>query len=146
MNQDYLDGLKRFFAEGIPFHATLGLVVEEVTEGSCLLTIPPNPGLVGDASRPALHGGVISMLADTAGGLAVFSGTQPGDRVSTVDLRVDYLRPGRTDVPLHARGTLVRLGNRVGMAEVKLFHEDETQLVAKAAGVWNVVRGKAGAL
>ena len=141
MDQDYLDNLKQFFETGIPFHRTLGLKVLEVRAGHCLLELPAKAEHVGDISRPALHGGVISTLADTAGGLTVFSGAQPGDRVSTIDLRVDFLRPGRTDAPIRARGTLIRIGNRVGMAEMLVFHEGwEHKPVAKAAGVFNVVR------
>lgn len=141
----FFDGLRDFFERGIPFHETLGLRVVSVSRGACELLVPPSPRLVGDPYRPALHGGVISTLADTAGGLAVFSGAEPGDRVSTVDLRVDYLRPGQIDQPLRARARLVRLGNRVGMAEVVLFHEEPERPVAKAAGVYSVLRREGGA-
>ena len=59
------------------------------------LQLPYRAELIGDASRPALHGGVISTLIDVAGGFAVWTqlaGVE--DRVSTIDLRVDYLAPG----------------------------------------------------
>lgn len=89
--------------------------------------------------RPALHGGVISMLADTAGGMTVWTTLDnPSARVSTIDLRVDYLRPGKLE-RLIAEGTVVRVGRSVGVADIRLFHpgsEDET--VATGKGVYAI--------
>jgi uncharacterized protein (TIGR00369 family) len=89
--------------------------------------------------RPALHGGVISTLADTAGGAAVWAGVHDErSRISTIDLRIDYLRPGKLET-LAAEASVVRLGNRVGVADVRLFHPsapDET--IATGKGVYSV--------
>ena len=45
----------------------------------------------------------------------------PTSRLSTIDLRVDYLRPGKPTTIL-ADAVLVRLGGRIGVADVKLYH------------------------
>jgi uncharacterized protein (TIGR00369 family) len=89
-----IDRLVAFFETGIPFNAHLGMKVEQVGDGSATIRIPFRDNLIGDPGRPAIHGGVLSALADTTGGLAVFSVLGPKGRTSTVDLRVDYLRPG----------------------------------------------------
>ena len=81
--------------EIVPFNKFLGITVEEASEGYVRLKLPYRDEYIGDAARPALHGGVISTLIDTAGGFAVWTqlaGVE--DRVSTIDLRVDYLAPG----------------------------------------------------
>lgn len=131
--------LVRFMEEEIPFNRFLGMRCEDVREGFVRITIPFRDELVGDPMRPALHGGVLSALADTAGGLAVWTGaTDERSRVSTIDLRVDYLRPGRL-ATLSCEATVVRQGNRVGVADMRLYHPDAPeQAVATGKGVYNV--------
>jgi uncharacterized protein (TIGR00369 family) len=79
-------------------------------------------------------------LADVAGGLAVWSFAEdPRSRVSTIDMRIDYLRPGRLR-DLYAEARVVRVGSRVGVADVFVFHDDaETEHVATGKGVYNIV-------
>lgn len=138
--------LIRFFEQGIPFNAHLGLRVESLSRARCLLRLPPRPELVGNPALPAVHGGVLSALADTAGGMAVFTALPAGYSVSTVDLRVDYLRPGKVDALLYASATLVRLGNRVAVANCDIWQGDPENVIAQARGVYNVHRTGIGEL
>jgi len=129
----------------IPFNRFLGIKVASLGEGKIHLTLPFRPEFVGDPIRPAMHGGVLSTLADVAGGMAVWSGlAEPRARVATIDLRVDYLRPGRLET-IDAVAVVVRKGNRVGVVDVTLFHPDRTdEVVATGKGVYNIVLRKEG--
>lgn len=134
--------IKDFFAGRIPFNAFVGLELVEIERGRALGRIPFRPELIGDPTRPALHGGVISMLADTIGGAAVFSVTDPGDRVATIDLRVDYLLPGRSR-DLLAEALVIRVGNRVGVASVRVWQPESKhgeEPIAVAKGVYTIKR------
>ena len=81
----------------VPFNRYLGIRGESAEKGKSVLLLPVRPEFVGDARRPALHGGVISALVDTAGGLAAWTALEEGESVSTVDLTVDYLEPARLE-------------------------------------------------
>ena len=131
--------LAQLTEEFIPFNKFLGIKVGAIRKGFARLEIPFRPELIGDPLRPALHGGVLSALADTAGGMAVWSAVDDvRGRVSTIDLRIDYLRPGRAHLVV-AEAALVRLGNRVGVADVRVFHPDaEADTIATGKGVYNV--------
>jgi uncharacterized protein (TIGR00369 family) len=131
--------LTHFLEQGVPFNKLLGLKLRLLEKGRALLEVPFRDELVGDPFRPALHGGVLSALADTAGGAAVWGSVpDPRSRVSTIDLRLDYLRPARLEAVL-ADARVVRLGNRVGVVDMRLFHEsDETVTIATGKGVYNV--------
>ncbi len=134
------DVLRHVMEEVIPFNRYLGLKVGGLRKGFARLEIPFRDEYVGDPLRPALHGGVLSMLADTAGGAAVWTGLEDERaRVSTIDLRLDYLRPARLET-IVAEAHVVRVGNRVGVADVRLFHPShESETVATGKGVYNVV-------
>ncbi len=131
--------LRHLMENEIPFNRYLGVRVAAIREGYARLEVPFRDELVGDPLRPALHGGVISALADAAGGAAVWMGIfDARARVSTIDLRIDYLRPAKL-ADIVAEASVVRLGNRVGVADVRLFHSngnDET--VATGKGVYNI--------
>ena len=129
-----------FIENGVPFNRHMGFKIRMVEAGRCEMYVELRPELVGDPMRPALHGGVISALADTCGGLAVFSRAAADQRVSTVDLRVDYLRPGGIEGELIAASTVLRFGNRVAVTDTLLYHDSVDEPVAKVAAVYNVVR------
>jgi len=141
-----LEPLVRFMQERIPFNAHLGMRVDVLQRGLCVLRIPFSAFLIGDPFRPAIHGGVISTLADTAGGAACFSLLDsPSDRVSTVDMRIYYLRPGPPSVDLLCRATVLRMGNKVAATQMDVYagslptREDEAP-IASGRGVYNVLR------
>lgn len=125
----------------IPFNTFLGIRVDEAREGFVRLRLPYRAELIGDASRPALHGGVISTLVDTAGGFAVWTqldGVE--DRVSTIDLRVDYLAPAAPET-LCAEAAIVRVGNRVGVVDVRCWQPSQPErTVATGKAVYNIKR------
>lgn len=140
MDERSLEKVQHFFSEVIPFHRFLGITVEALEDGMARLRIAFRPEYVGDPFRPALHGGISSTLIDATGGAAVWSTLEMTDRVSTVDLRVDYLRPARLE-DLVAEARVLRVGNRVGVVSIRAFHPttpDET--VAEGKGVYNVRR------
>jgi uncharacterized protein (TIGR00369 family) len=109
-----------------------------VGHGRAVLRLPVREELVGDPRRPALHGGVVSALIDTAGGLAAWSALGTHETVSTVDLRVDFLEPAGLEAPLRAEAELVRKGNR--MCHVRVAVTQGSVLVAEGRGVYNIHR------
>lgn len=123
----------------IPFNRFLGIKVHRVDRGAVRLALPPNDEFTGDPIRPALHGGVIATLADSAAGLVVFSVLQQSSSASTIDLRVDYLRPARVDLPLYADAHMLRSGTHIFVTQVNLHHGDEQDRVAIATVTFNVV-------
>ncbi len=139
MNPDDAEHLKAFMEHHIPFNAFLGMQVTHMDDGEAEMMIPARPEMTGDPFRPALHGGVLSSLADTVGGLAVFTLVGRTRVASTVDLRVDYLRPGRVDANLFARAKVIRVGNRVAATHTVVFQDNIDEPVATANAVYNMV-------
>lgn len=145
---EVLRPLVHFMEEGIPFNRVLGIRVEHLTRGRCVLRIPWADQLIGDPLRPSVHGGVTSALADTAGGAACFSHmTSHTDRVSTVDLRIDYLRPSH-EGDLWCEARVLRMGNKVAVARMEVFSgalpprgtPERDEAIATGQGVYNVLR------
>mgnify|MGYP001185761344 CR=1 FL=1 len=131
--------LKAFWEDRIPFNAFLGMKVTMMNEGEAEMMVSSRPELTGDASRPALHGGVVSALADAVAGLAVFTTVAKTHKASTVDIRVDYLRPGAVDEDIFARAKVIRAGSRVASTQVVIYQADIDAPIAVATAVYNLV-------
>ena len=126
----------KLMADQVPFNRLLGIQGESASAGACVLVLPVRPEFLGDFRRPALHGGVVSALIDTAGGVAAWSTLGPDESVSTVDLTVDFLEPAGLAAPLGAAAQLVRKGNRV--CHVRVAVTQDGKLVAEGRGVYNI--------
>ncbi|HEY3276429.1 MAG TPA: thioesterase family protein [Syntrophorhabdaceae bacterium] len=137
------------FDRKIPFNQVLGLKVDTIGYDTVKVAFGMREELIGNYLRGTLHGGVISSVIDVTGGLAAFMGIQkkmPGaaletklarfGRLSTIDLRVDFLRPG-TGKRFVSTGYTLRTGNKVAVTRIEL-HNDLDELVAVGTGSYVV--------
>jgi len=141
--KNFMEFAKPFLEEQVPFNRLMGMRLSSADEGKAQMQVPFREDFIGDPFRPALHGGVISSLLDVCGGVAVFTTLRDvDDRTSTVDLRINYLRPGRKET-LIADAEIVRVGNRVAVVSLVAYHPgDKDKPVATGTGVYNVRRAK----
>ncbi len=131
---EFVAGLRRIFEEAISFNQVLGLKITAVRPDGVSGAIAMRPELVGSPHR--LHGGVISACLDALGGLAVMAAIgarhmdeAPAQRLhrfgklGTIDLRIDYLRPGIGEhFTLNAE--VLRLGSRVATTRMEFLGAD----------------------
>jgi uncharacterized protein (TIGR00369 family) len=90
-----------------------------------------------------IHGGILCDLADAAMGMAYFSQLEPGESFTTLELKINYLRPFWTG-KLVAHGRVVSRGKTVGMTECDVV-DDQGRLIAKATSTCLSLRGEAAA-
>lgn len=142
---EFIEGLKTIFEEKIVFNQVLGLKITELRPDGASGRITMKPELVGHYAHNRLHGGVISAGLDAMGGLAVMAaiGARHMDdppqqrllrfgKLGTIDLRIDYLRPGIGDhFDLHAE--VLRLGSRVATTRMEFRGADGKLLSTGAA-------------
>lgn len=137
-----LDSFRDLIENQLPFNKLLGIRLLSLEPGLCKLFIPHRAELIGDARRGALHGGVISTLVDTCGGFAVWSMCDITDRLSTIDMRVDYLKPALGEDDLVAESRVRLLGNRVGNASTVVHSRGQPDVIlAEGRSVYNIRRG-----
>lgn len=130
-----------------PFNALLGLRIDQISAGCCTARFDMRPDLIGNTVHGILHGGVTSAVLDTIGGATATIGAwqRMADlpqherivrlgKLGTLDMRVDYLKPGRGK-SFVASGTVLRAGNKVMVTRMEL-HNDEQTLIAAATGTY----------
>ena len=80
----------------------------------------------------------MATVMDSVGGaIGIANFESPEDKLSTIDLRVDYLRFAEGK-DLLFEGKLVRMGNRIMVTKMKAFQDGV--LVAEGRGVYNFIR------
>jgi uncharacterized protein (TIGR00369 family) len=141
--------LVELFEQRISFNQVLGLKLDSVRHGDLRASLAMRPELVGHHAYGRLHGGVISATLDVMGGLALMVAI--GERhahestpqvmhrflkMATIDLRVDYLRPG-LGARFVATGDVTRLGGRLGSTQMRLLDE-KGELIATGAAAYVV--------
>lgn len=133
--------LKQFIEQAVPFNAHLGLHVELLELGKAVIRMPFSKSHVGDVFRPAMHGGALAALIDATAGAAAMTHATANDRLSTIDLRIDYLRPAPLADVL-ATAEVRRMGKRIAVVNVLVTPvgaDDEP--VAEGRAVFGVRRG-----
>jgi uncharacterized protein (TIGR00369 family) len=133
---EFISGVKKIFEEMIVFNRLLGLTITAITPTQVKARIDMRNDLVGHYAYNRLHGGVISAGLDAMGGLAVMVaiGARHMDetvaqrlqrfaKLGTIDLRVDYLRPGIGEW-FELRAEVMRLGSRVASTRMEFLGAD----------------------
>lgn len=146
---EFTQGLCEIFEQHIVFNKVLGLRIDSLQADTVTAHIPMRPELIGHFTHQRLHGGVISATLDAMGGLAVMAaiGARHMDeaplarlhrfgKLGTIDLRIDYLRPG-TGAMFHASAQVLRLGSRVASTRME-FRGADGRLLSTGSGAYIV--------
>ena len=146
---EFIQGLTTIFEESIVFNTVLGLKIASITAERVVWHIAVKSGLVGHYSFNRIHGGVISAGLDAMGGLAVMAaiGARHMDeaplqrlhrfsKLGTIDLRIDYLRPGIGE-RFELRAEVMRLGSRVASTRMEFLGADG-KLLSTGSGAYIV--------
>lgn len=146
---DRLQVLCKMYERKIPFNKVLGLKIESIKIEDVRVRFEMKEAFIGNFVQGILHGGVISAVLDTTGGLTASLGVIQNmagrtveeigkslTRIGTIDLRVDYLRPGKGNYFV-ATGSIMRAGRRVSVTRMELYNDKNT-LIAVGTGTYIV--------
>lgn len=90
--------------------------------------------------RGTVHGGIFCDIADAAMGMAFATTLEPGETFTTIELKINYLKPV-WESKLTAIGTVVRRGRTISLTECEIYDEGGS-LVAKASSTLMALRGE----
>lgn len=118
---------------------TLGIELLAVESGRATVGMAVDPVLHGN-QQGTVHGGIISELADAAFGTAHSTRVLVGESFTTIDLKVNFLRPVWKD-RLHATAYPAHAGKTVSHYHCDIWRSDG-KLVATAQSVMMTLRGE----
>jgi uncharacterized protein (TIGR00369 family) len=102
-----------------PIAVLMGMWIAEVSEGRVVFAAEPTEYHYNPLGT--VHGGVMATLLDSALGCAVQSMLPAGTSYTTLELKVNYLRPITTKTgTVYAEGKIIHIGGRIATAEGRL--------------------------
>lgn len=138
--KDMMDLVMDVFDQQLPFNRFLGLNVHRDNFEKATITLNWQDSLMGNPYQKILHGGVTAAILDTVGGLMAMlyvakdldnltaqEFNQRVARIGTIDMRVDYLRPGKGE-QFTATAQMIRKGNKVAVCRMELHNEKNTHI------------------
>jgi len=142
---EFISISNRLFVETSRFTKGLGLRVDSMKTDRASMKFTNRDDLTGSERTRNLHGGVIASVMDITGSLVVFSNLvhrmktgslqqriERVTRINTIDLRIDYIRPGDGST-FTATGHILRTGRTVAVSRIELFNETD-RLLAVGTG------------
>jgi len=121
----------------MPIAALLGMSLTSFESGQAVLEYETS-GKHANAMG-TLHGGVLCALADTAMGVAFFTVLEEGESLTTLELKINYLKPvwkGK----LTASAKVVKRGKITGLVECDILDENN-HLIARASSTYMAISG-----
>jgi uncharacterized protein (TIGR00369 family) len=147
--KEILEKITHFWSNEIPFNQLIGLKVTKFNRHESEVRFKWQDKLVGNPLHKILHGGVTASALDFVGGIVVAADIieqqeeltlksleQCLNCLGTIDLRTDYLRPGRGNEFI-ATAKIIRSGNKVAVARMEM-HNEKGDHIAFGTGTYLV--------
>lgn len=147
MIESVLDKIREYYLEMLPFNKVLGINIDllDYESGQAVTSFNMTKSLIGNPVARILHGGVTASVIDLTGGLsALISCARIHEGKSldviekrltssaTIDMRVDYLRPGK-GLSFQCKSRIIRAGARIVVAKIDLYNEKESRIATGTA-------------
>jgi uncharacterized protein (TIGR00369 family) len=103
-----------------PFMELLGARIVSVEPSSVVFEFDPSEYMYSPLGN--VHGGIITVLLDSAMGCSFHTTLPAGTGYTTLELKVNFLKPVTAKVgALRAEGRVIHSGSRVGTTEARLL-------------------------
>ena len=117
----------------------LGYEMSVTEEGSVAHWIP---SALMSNSMGRVHGGLVGSIVDDVAAMALRAADPTILMSPTISMHIDYLQPLVLGAHYLCQGKLLRLGGRIGVADV-LIIDDEGQLCVRGSGTFAITRRSA---
>ncbi|MCP4021857.1 MAG: thioesterase family protein [Desulfobacteraceae bacterium] len=147
MKDIVIQQIKEYYLDMLPFNKVLGIAIDllDYDTGEATTSFKMKPDLIGNSAAGILHGGVTASVIDLTGGLSALLACAKYNKEAsqeeliqklvssaTIDMRVDYLRPGR-GTQFTCKSRIIRAGSRIVVSKVDLFNQEHKRIATGTA-------------
>jgi uncharacterized protein (TIGR00369 family) len=121
-----------------PIAVTLDFTGTEAEEGRAVFVGEPGEFLYNPIG--VVHGGYAMTILDSAMGCAVHTTLAKGERYTSLETKVNFVRPITADTgPVRCEGLIVHRGGRVATAEGRLIAQNTGKLLAHGSSTCLII-------
>ena len=132
LNTNFKEALLNRLPDRMPFWKLLGIEFVDVGSGWAKMRMPFAQKLTN--STGSSHGGALFALADSAGSMALVSMAAKGEVVTTVEMKINFLKPFDGG-DIVAEASILHCGKTTALGEIDLKIENQ-DLIAKATATF----------
>ena len=147
--QEIYQQLANIWNQSMPFNQLLGFEITRFDPERSEVAFHWDDKLIGNHMQKILHGGVTASVLDVVGGVVAAANVIANmddispqslqenlSKLGTIDLRTDFLRPGRGE-SFVATAYIIRSGSKVAVARMEL-HNESGEHIAFGTGTYMV--------
>ena len=120
----------------IPHFEEFVIVAESFEPPRLTMRLPYQDKLVVDSETGILHGGAVTTLVDTTAGMIAMAAVRPAHSVATLDLRLDYLRPGLRGRDILCTAEVYHVTRTIVFVRAHALQADDRREIASALGTF----------
>jgi uncharacterized protein (TIGR00369 family) len=121
--------------ESAPFYQLLRITLDQLDTGFARFRMPFRKELT--QVNGVVHGGAIAALADTAVAFALMTLVQRGERVTTVEFKINFLAPVDNGEMI-GEARVVNKGKRLALADMEV-KDEKGKIIAKGAATYMIL-------
>jgi uncharacterized protein (TIGR00369 family) len=121
--------------ENAPYYQLMQIRLEEIDAGFARFRMPFRRELT--QAYGVAHGGAIASLADTAVAFALMTLIQPGERVTTVEMKINFLA-SVSEGELIGESRILQKGKRLALADMEV-KDQNGKCVAKGLATYMIL-------
>ncbi len=134
---DFFDLVRQYapsVINNVPYAQKLGFELIDLEPGRASARATYRPETIGDPDTGVIHGGVVTALLDNISGVAVIASLKELKSTSTLDLRIDYMRPSEVGKDIIAEAECYHMTRNVAFTRAIAFNDDRDRVIATASG------------
>jgi uncharacterized protein (TIGR00369 family) len=136
--REFLEAIRDGRLPPPPMAALIGAELVSVGDGEVTFRCRPDESTYNPIG--VVHGGLLCTLLDTATGCAVQSLLPAGVGITSIEIKVSFIRPMRADIgEIEVRGRALRIGGRIAFAEADA-RDSSGELLGQATSSLAIVR------
>ena len=118
-----------------PYYQLLKISLDQIDDGFARFRMPFRKELT--QAYGVVHGGAIATLADTSVAFAMMTMIQPGEKVTTVEFKINFLAP-ITEDDMIGEARIINRGKRLALADMEV-KTDAGKLIAKGLATYIIL-------
>lgn len=128
------DDVIQIMLENIPHVRDIGLQAVALDRDRVTLKLEMQDHFIGNIDTGVIHGGIVTVVLDTACGMVVMSSMKEILPFATLDLRLDYLKQARPREAIYASAHCYKMTRSVAFTRGVAYQDSPDDPIANCVG------------
>ena len=135
---DWRELASHFFSDAHPMFSQFNVDIKDISALGVEMEASLGPNFKTDPDNQHLHRGALTLLLDSAFGIALFAHIKELRPIATINLKTDYLLPAKSEATLLCRASCFSLDGDVARMQGNISDPSTQTVLAKATAAFMI--------